>query len=126
MYIQAKAETAVLKNVHELVESHYVGGRPRHHLPSARNPELTPGCSVFFIIDFVEFMSMPAPVIHRIARHRHIVVQNVPQDDFSWSRASLSRLGHLSSLREIQGKCLRSSWLCLCTDFHSSSWPMPW
>ena len=96
---------AVLQNVQELVESHYVNGRPRHHLPAARDPQYTPGCSMFFIVDFVDFMKMPAAQIHIIARDRHIVVENVPQEDFSWSRESLSRFGLLSQLREIQGKC---------------------
>jgi hypothetical protein len=96
----------VLKNVQDLVESHYVNGRPHHHLPAARDPTYTPGSSVFFIIDFPDFMKMPASDIHAIARDRHIVVENVAQDDFSWSQESLSRLGLLSQLREIQGKCL--------------------
>jgi hypothetical protein len=104
-YTQAKEEMAVLQNVQELVESHYVNGRPCHHLPAARDPKFTPGCSVFFIVDFVDFMKMPATDIHVIVCDWHIVIENVPQEDFSWSRESLSQFGLLSQLREIQGKC---------------------
>src|ERR1700741_1613093 len=96
---------AVLQNVQELVESHYVNGRPRHHLPAARDPQYTPGCSMFFIVDFVDFMKMPATQIHIIARDWHIVVENIPQEDFLWSCESLSWFRLLSQLREIQGKC---------------------
>ena len=98
-------EKPVLKNVQELIESNYINGRPRHHLPSARDPNYTEGCSVFFIIDFPDFMKLSAFKIHEIARKRHIVVQNVPQEDFTWSRVTLSRFGSLSQLREIQGMC---------------------
>jgi hypothetical protein len=98
-------EKPVLKNVQELIESNYINGRPRHHLPSARDPNYTEGCSVFFIIDFPDFMRFLASKIHEIARKRHIVVENVPQEDFAWCRAMLSRFGNLSQLREIQGMC---------------------
>jgi hypothetical protein len=53
----------------------------------------------------VDFMKMPATEIHVIARDRHIVVENILQEDFSWSHESLSQFGLLSQLREIQGKC---------------------
>jgi hypothetical protein len=103
--VQAELEIPVLKNVQELIERHYVNGRPRHHLDTARDPNYTKGSSAFFIVDFVDFMKLSGSDIHQIARHRHIIVQNVPQEDFSWSRATLSRLGSLSQLREIQGMC---------------------
>ena len=87
----------------ELVESNYVNGRPRHHLPAARQVQFTPDSSAFFIIDYPQFMKMSAQDIHLIARARHIVVEHVPQDDFTWSRETLLRMGNLTQPREIQG-----------------------
>lgn len=101
-----------MKNVQELVESHYVNGRPRHHLPEARQTTYTPNSSVFFIVDYCDFMRLKGSEIHRIARDRHIVVTKVPQEDFSWSRETLSELGSLTQFREIQGTSLADSYIC--------------
>jgi hypothetical protein len=46
---------------------------------------------------------MSAEDIHLISRTRHIVVENIPQQHFTWSRETLLRLGHLQEAREIQG-----------------------
>ena len=97
----------VLKNVQELVESNYIQGRPRHHLPEAQQIKLdpkSPNSSIFFVSDYTDFMKLSAEDIHRIARHRNIVVRSVPQDNFTWSRETLLKLGNLSQKREIQGK----------------------
>jgi hypothetical protein len=93
----------VLTNVQQLVESNYVDGRPRHHLPSARNPVYQQDSSIFFIIDYSEFVKLSGKDIHRIARDRNIVVLNVPQEDFSWSRETLSKLGCIKQCCDIQG-----------------------
>jgi hypothetical protein len=103
--LQAETEFAVLKNVQELVESNYVNGRPRHHLPAARQIPFTPNSSIFFIVEYPDFMKMSAQEIHLVARTRNIVVRNIPQEDFTWSRETLMRLGHLEQNREIQGNC---------------------
>jgi hypothetical protein len=103
LYLQAPEEIKVLRNVQQLVEANYVNGRPRHHLPSARDTKYTPESSVFFIADYKDFLKLSARDIHRIARHRQILVQNVPQEDFSWSRETLARLGGLKQFRDIQG-----------------------
>ena len=79
-----------MKNVQELVENNYVQGRPRHHLPAARQITFTPNSSVFFIVDYPDFLKLSARDIHYIARTRHIVVEHVPQADFSWSLDTLS------------------------------------
>jgi hypothetical protein len=100
---QAKTEFGVLKNVQALVESNYVKGRPRHHLPAARQVPFTPNSSIFFIVDYPDFMKMSSRDIHLIARTRHIVVEHVPQEEFTWSRETLLRLGNLTQNREIQG-----------------------
>jgi uncharacterized protein YuzB (UPF0349 family) len=104
--VKAELEFEVLKNVQELVENNYVDGRPRHHLPEARQIPFTPDSSVFFIIDYPDFMKLSAQDIHYIARTRHIVVENVPQEDFTWSLETLALLGDLKQNREIQGMYL--------------------
>jgi hypothetical protein len=100
---QADDEYEILARVQKLVESHYVDGIPRHHLPSARKVELEPGASTFFIVDYKEFITMLARTIQDIARDRNIVVRNVPQDIYDWSLQTLSAVGHLDQPRDIQG-----------------------
>jgi hypothetical protein len=96
-------EYDVLRNVQSLVESNYIDGRPRHHLPSAWNPILEEGASIFFIVEHAKFVTMSPHQIQEIARHRNIVVKNVPQPAFDWSRETLSEFGGVSQLRDIQG-----------------------
>lgn len=93
-----------MKNVQELVESNYVDGRPRHHLPEARLIPYSPNSSVFFVSGYADFSKIPRHDIQEIARKRHIVVENVPQEEFAWCRETLALLGCLSQNREIQGK----------------------
>ena len=93
----------MLKNVQTLVEQSYVDGKPKHHLDTARDVNYTPGSSIFFITDHASFMKLSDDEIHRIAKHRHIVVQDIPQEGFDWSRKTLAKLGDLEQLREIQG-----------------------
>ena len=93
----------MLQNIQRLVERSYVDGRPKHHLPSARDPTFTPGSSIFFITDHADLGKYSKADLQRIARDRHIVVQNAPQDDFEWDRETLALLGNLKLLREIQG-----------------------
>ena len=99
----------ILRNIQNLVEAGYVDGRPKHHLPSARELTFTPKSSIFFIADHSYFMKLSKKDIHRVARDRHIVVQNVPQEEFLWNRETLSKLGSLEQLREIQGKSRSST-----------------
>jgi hypothetical protein len=108
--------------VQDLVESYYVNGRPRHHLPAARNPTYTPDSSVFFIVDFPDFAKLSGPTIHVIARRRHIAVTNVPQEEYLWTRETLSKFGSLSALRDIQGKFFKSSHAVDSPPHHS--WAM--
>ena len=100
--MQFKEEAAVLKNVQTLVEKSYVDGRPKHHLESARDLTYKPDSSIFFLVDHADFMKMSSEDIQRIAKDRNIVVQNVPQENFDWSKETLAKLGDLKQLREIQ------------------------
>ena len=54
------------------------------------------------MIDYADYMKLEREDIHRIARDRNIVVQNVPQENFQWNRETLARLGDVKQLREIQ------------------------
>ena len=125
--LQADLEISVLHRVQKLVERNYVDGHPHHHLPAARDTNYTPGSSVFFIVDFVDFMKLPPFLIHRILRDRHIVVQNIPQEDFSWSLDTFSRFGSLAHRREIQGMLPVDSLPSPSPHLYTScSWAMPW
>lgn len=101
--MQAPDEYEILQRVHALVESDYVEGKPRHHLPSARNVEYTPGASCFFIVDYNDFQQLPAATVQAILRHRNILIQNVPQPEFDWSLDTLRELGSVDQSRDIQG-----------------------
>lgn len=100
---QAEVEYKILEQVQDLVESHYIDGRPRHHLPSARNVVMESGASIFFIVEFPDFVEMEIQTIQDVFRHRNIVVRNVPQRDFQWCLETLSLVGGLYQSRDIQG-----------------------
>ena len=100
---KAPVEYDVLRNVHKLVESDYVNGRPRHHLDSARNPSLQDGASIFFIVEHDDFAKMSTQQKQDIAKHRNIVVRNVPQPKFEWNSKTISEFGDMHLPREIQG-----------------------
>jgi hypothetical protein len=115
----------VLKSVQELIERNYVDNCPRHHLPAARNLEFEKGSSIFCVMDFAAFDDLSASEILAIARHRHIVVENVPQKNFSWDRKTLARLGNLTQLRQIQGMIALHSQEVLANLSYSCSGAMP-
>jgi hypothetical protein len=107
--MQSKDEYKILQRVQALIESDYVDGKPRHHLPSARSVELLPGASSFFIIDHQDFQKLSPHTIQAIHRHRHILIENVPQRDFTWSLETLREVGSIEQPRDIQGMLF-----CLC------------
>ena len=47
-------------------------------------------------------MKLSSEDIQHIAKDRNIIVKNVPQEDFDWSRETLAKLRDLKQLREIQ------------------------
>jgi len=100
---KAQVEYEILQRVQNLVESHYVDGRPRHHLPSARSLVREPGASMFFIVEFADFVKMSTQTIQDVFRHRNIIVRNFPQRRFEWSLDTLSLVGELYQGRDIQG-----------------------
>ena len=105
--IQAADEIKVLKNVQALIEDSYVDGRPRHHLPAARNPAPTTE-SIFFVATSEYYDQLSDQAIQDIFRTRHIVVTDIPTCQYEWTLETLARLGSLQQQREIQGKLLRS------------------
>lgn len=100
---KAQVEYQILRNVQELVESNYINGIPRHHLPSARTLKKEEGASIFFIADAADFVKLDTEVIQEIFRDRHIIVRNNAQRDFEWSLETLSLVGGLYQSRDIQG-----------------------
>ena len=104
--LQAQVECDVLRNVQDLVEANYENGRPKHHLPSAYMPERQEGASIFFMVQYEDFVKMSGSDIQRIGRHRHIVVRGVPQEHHEWNHATLSQVGSLNRPRDMQGKWL--------------------
>ena|SRR5215472_2151329 len=89
-----------------MVTDNFVNGRPRHHLPSAQSVEFDPNGSMFFIVEYADFIEMPIETIQNIFHHRHIVIDNVPVRNSKWSLENLSTLGSLTQMREIQGMYL--------------------
>jgi hypothetical protein len=100
---KAQVEYEILTRVQKLVESNYVDGRPKHHLASARNPEMEPNSSIFFITEFADITQMPTQMIQDIFRKRSIVIRDGPQRRFRWSPETLSLIGGLYQSRDIQG-----------------------
>jgi len=86
------------------VEANYVEGKPRHHLPAARNIEYEPGSSMFFIVDHADYAKLKPQVVQEIYRHRNIVIRNAPQRTFNWSPETLGLVGSCQDVREIQGR----------------------
>jgi len=66
---QAETEYDCLSNVQALVEANYVDGRPTHHLPSARKVDLEPGASIFFVVDYKDYMKHSNHQIQQITWH---------------------------------------------------------
>jgi hypothetical protein len=96
----------MLKHVQALVKDCYIEGRPRHHLPAARDPApTTPSTlkSIFFVVTWQDFMALSDMQIQDIFRVRHIVVTDIPAQEYEWNRKTLTKLGSLKQQREVQG-----------------------
>jgi hypothetical protein len=91
--------------VQALVESNYVDDKPKHHLQTARNPEIDPFAitSIFFIIEFADTAQILTETIQEIHRRRHVIVRNAPYRQLGWSLETLSLIGGLYQSRDIQG-----------------------
>jgi hypothetical protein len=86
-----------------MVTSNYVNGHPRHHQSTARQANLQPNASMFFIVDFHQYITLSAQQIQEIFQDRHIVVINIPGRTYPWSRKTLAMLGSLTQDRDIHG-----------------------
>ena len=64
------------------------------------------GVSVFFMVNYKDFLKMSSHDIQSIGQHRHIVVHGVPQEDHEWDHSTLSQVGSLIQPRDMQGKRL--------------------
>jgi hypothetical protein len=104
---KATVKYDILQKVQNLVKSNYVDQRPKHHLHSARNPEIEPNTttSIFFITEHANIANMETETIQEIHRHRHIIVCHAPDRQLRWSLDTLSLVGGLYQSRDIQGVC---------------------
>jgi len=90
----------------------YQDDKPLHHLSNAREEkwdEEDIKQSLIFVIDYKDFIKKDfikkdVKTIQDIFHHRHILVLNTPQQDEGFSLASLSKLGRLDRVIEMQGK----------------------
>jgi hypothetical protein len=62
----------------------------------SHNVALKPGASVFFIVEYMDFITFSTQTIQDIAQHRHIIICNVPQPTFEWSLKTLSEISALN------------------------------
>jgi predicted membrane-bound dolichyl-phosphate-mannose-protein mannosyltransferase len=82
------------------------------HLPSARDKVFHPNDptqSMFFVVEFGDFLKMSDCEIQEVFAHRNILVVNYPVPTAEFSEESLSRLRDLSSMIEVQGEHLMIS-----------------
>jgi hypothetical protein len=86
-----------------MVINNYLNGRPRHHHPTARQVNFQPDSSMFFIVNFNDYISLSRREIQDIFQDRHIVVTNIPSRRYPWSRETLTMLGSLTEDRDIHG-----------------------
>ena len=89
----------------------YQDDKPLHHLSNAREEkwdEEDMKQSSIFVIDYKDHIKKDAKTIQDIFHHRHILVLNTPQQDEDFSLASLSKLGRLDKVIEMQGKYFES------------------
>jgi hypothetical protein len=101
--MQAKLELDILRRVHDLVKADYVDSRPRLHLPSAREEEYNPDASCIFLVNYEKFRTMSVATKLAIIRHRDILIEDYPQDEFGWDLETLMQLGSVEQSRDIQG-----------------------
>jgi hypothetical protein len=115
--IQANLEFDILRRVHELVKADYVDGKPRYHLPSAREEKYTADASCIFLVHYEKFRTMSHEQKLAIIKHRDILVEDCPQDKFGWDTETFMQFGSLELSRDIQGNfvCPITSYPCLIT-----------
>ena len=106
-------EIELLQEIQECVESDYVEGRPRHHLPSAREIEPSEGQSIIFVTNYSTFSDMPTNVVQDIFKTRHILVLDCPLPSEEFNTKTMRRITNVNTKREIQGKRSLLMWFGL-------------
>ncbi|KDQ61750.1 hypothetical protein JAAARDRAFT_55087 [Jaapia argillacea MUCL 33604] len=94
----AEHEYALAQQISSSVQSRFINGIPLHFMPLARNRSLDESqldsTSTIYVVDYVDFLRLETADLHHIFASRHILVRGHPiMDEYSWSPASLSRLG---------------------------------
>lgn len=102
----------LLKGVQSNIENFYVNGHPRHHLPSARDPEynsMDKQQSCIFVVEWELFSKMSTSQIQRIFTNRHILVLNAPLPEEPFNLETLATLRDLGIVMEMQGETIYPS-----------------
>ena len=97
----------LLTQIQKEVESLYKDCKPLHHLPNARQEICNPrdkDQSSIFVINYLDFVKKDTKTLQDIFRHRHILVLGTPRKEEPFSLGSLSKLGRLDRVIEMQGK----------------------
>lgn len=81
----------------------FVDGKPRFHLPSARNIHFSDDASQFFITTHQNWLNLSDNERQAIYADRHIVVTGCPTSGIKFDAEGVSTLGRLYTPREIQG-----------------------
>lgn len=92
----------------------YVDGKPLHHHASARKEEWDEeDCnqSSIFVVDSSDFKEMDVRTIQDIYQDRHILLLGTGQKEEPFSLNTLSKLGRLDRVIELQGKLLQTKTL---------------
>jgi hypothetical protein len=80
-----------------------VGGKPLHHLVSAKSKAYDPNASKFFVTTTEEFEKLQGHEVQDIMRHRNILIKGVPPQGVRFDRRGLAAMGSLTANRQIQG-----------------------
>jgi hypothetical protein len=81
--------------------------QPLYTASSARSLDFNPNDqkrSHILWINFEEWNQLTGPQIQSLLKNRHILVTEVPHQETVFNCESLSKIGHLTHAREIQGK----------------------
>jgi hypothetical protein len=90
-----------LQEIQEATESHYINGRPLHHLPSVG--EISDGQSMIFVTEYSTFATMAPETIQAIFKRRHILVLSCPLPSEDFQTNTMKKYANVHMNRDILG-----------------------
>jgi hypothetical protein len=84
------------------IKSRYINNRPPHHHPNAQAMD-SPDDSVIYVTTHEKAALLTPLQTQEIFRHRHIVITGQDLPNAQFDRETLSKLGSLTALRQVQG-----------------------